>query len=353
MANYADDSARNDACLLMATCMMPSSDEIEHVGTDLKEHYNHLKRLEVAASICGEALDYSSLLFEEQHDKSERNTDEYVKSMETKSFWRHTGTGADDTAGEKTTQEVVIKSDSIDFGALPDYDQARKDIERDRVVINGTFFSGAEVGFLSLQKHVNSLISSVLENEFGSCSALLERKIAEISEMVLIKASRTLTGGASYSALATKVSEYEQPIPISSLASPIGLRIGLDATPHKVLASTFGRQDKDNEKRPAKSLSLSVDIEASTVFLIKSFADERSASSSEEDIILVRYNDRMLLPLSLVHELHVSEVAEGGEGNGVLEMVDSVVQSRENAEVSMTKHPTITSSSPPYFSPSA
>lgn len=354
MASYSGAEARDDACLLMATCLMPHVEDNDNDDSpQLKGHYDDLKRLQLASAVCGEALDYSSVLFDEQHDDDEKKKDDEIGGVGkegeggTQAFWRNSSL---------SPPVVVIKGSAIDFGALPDYYQAKRDLERDRIIINGTFYSGAEVGVKSLQENVMTLITDVLRKELNASTlgTSLERKIGEISEMVLIKASRTLSGGASYSSLATKVSEFEQPIPLSSLASPIGLRIGLDATPHQVIASTcaqVGLGEGEGGSRTSGALSLSIVIEASTVFLIKSF--EENANTETEELILVHYKDLILLPLSLLRELQASEEDKGSiDGKGETSL-DRLLESREYASVAMVRHPTITSSSPPYFASSS
>ena len=143
----------------------------------------------------------------------------------------------------------------------------------------------------------------------------------------------------------------EQPIPVSTLASPVGLRIGIDATPHEIISMT------GKDKEPASVLSLSVDIDASTVFQIKQFDDGDMNDAKEETLILVTYKDRMLIPLSfLVQAQQIESIrSTGDDGNDIdsTESMKVILGSRELARVSVTPHPSIKSATPPYFSSSS
>jgi hypothetical protein len=273
--------------------------EGEFLGTGTGDvywrHYATRQRLIVAENLCTESLGYSTYIEQSVNDDESEKSPSLSQESITESL------------------PLLVHSNDVSFGCLPSNDQCRKDVERDRLIINGIFCNGAEIGYDSLHEHITSLLKNEIAQH--SLNPPLNQNqssaLRALSSLVLRKASRTLSGGASFAALAPHLGEGQQPIPISMLASPINIRIRQGATPQCILKLS----ERDEEVLGAASLHVS--IETTTVFSIRTMVamdEEPSASISPEECVGATFVDEVAVPLSSILKL----AGRGGDEVGVI-----------------------------------
>ena len=109
----------------------------------------------------------------------------------------------------------VREGPDIAFGESVERGQAQRDIERDRLIIDGLYMTGAEVRYVPLCDHIAALVEAHLRDRLpkGRSWGGLSAFATQISENILCKCSRTYSGGASYTALAHHLKEDEYPVP--------------------------------------------------------------------------------------------------------------------------------------------
>ena len=302
--SYAATDASEDSCLLLRACM---DHEGEFLGTDTGDvhwrHYTTRQRLIVAENLCTESLGYSSYVEQNLNDDESKTKNSPSLSQESIT----------------ESLPLLVHSNDVSFGGLPSNDQCRKDVERDRLIINGIFCNGAEIGYDCLHEHITSLLKNKIAQHLLNCplNQTQSSALRALSSLVLRKASRTLSGGASFAALAPHLGEGQQPIPISMLASPINIRIRQDATPQCILKLS----KRDEEVLGAASLHVS--IETTTVFSMRTMVamdEEPSASTSPEECVGATFIDEVAVPLSSILKL----AGRGGdEVGGIVSLAEA------------------------------
>lgn len=143
-------------------------------------------------------------------------------------------------ASTKSTNELYPMRVSVPLTAIEQSDspesalkQLRKDIERDRLLINSIRLVGAVVGL----EGVISALSDIFDTLLLECKLpLLTTRVKEsISQAILIKASRTNSGGIAFSTLQSLIdSDHILLIPQSHAFPPIKIQISLGRFPKDV-----------------------------------------------------------------------------------------------------------------------
>ena len=293
MSFYGVYDAENDTKLILKSChdshykgvssfpsLFAGANE-EAFQTKLQSYYRMQEELQSVKNACREVLNMGLL---KGQDLRERNTEERQAVRET---------------GEDSMNEgrivIVRESKKIFFGSAVSIAQAQRDIERDRLVIEGTFITGAEMRFQALRTHLALLVENKLKERLtGKGKVDLSSLSIHVSDEILLRSSRTFSGGASFNALAHHLSENVSPVPLSNLASPCNVRLTINATPCRLLT------DKGTSQGIG---SLVAEIDTTTVFLVKKFsqpfdADQSEILVEEEKTVSVKYQDSVIVPLA-------------------------------------------------------
>ena len=205
--------------------------------------------------------------------------------------------GEEGKCGSTTDSSLEVReSTDISFGDPVEQDQAQRDLERDRLIIDGIYMTGAEVRYAAARNHLASLVEVRLRDRLPKGRGDLGAFSVQVSEKVLLKSSRTFTGGASYTALAQNLKADEAPVPLSDKATPIRVRLTISATPSRLLA----RKERDVSLGVE---SLVIEIDTTTVFLVKRILSNTTDVDScvnldtEDRTVRVTYNDSVIVPI--------------------------------------------------------
>jgi len=117
--------------------------------------------------------------------------------------------------------------------------QLTKDLERDRLIVNGQYVVGAEKGLAGIQDILLAAIEQAILSFDGETRGVGKAALNALVLQTLAKASRTNSGGSSFLALQPLLAPGEQAMPLSDLATPLGVRVSVAAlplTPQEVVA---------------------------------------------------------------------------------------------------------------------
>lgn len=182
--------------------------------------------------------------------------------------------------------------------------QLKKDVERDRILLNGVRISGADIGIEGVIHAVGSICDTVLSE---CVIAPLEQDLkSELIRVVLGKASRTHSGGITFQALQSIIDGNQKMLmPQSSITPPIQLKIYAGAFPTSTTFSfsssgTFSPQTISSEKR----WGLICAVKCESIFQVqdRDVEDMDRAREGQRPPVMVRstYEDFIMLEVKLL-----------------------------------------------------
>ena len=108
--------------------------------------------------------------------------------------------------------------------------QLKKDIERDRILLNGVRISGSETGIDAIYTRIGQICDTVLQE--CSLPTLGEPLKAEFAHIVLSKASRTHSGGITFQAVQAIIDPLKSMLlPQSNITPPIRIKVSVGSFP--------------------------------------------------------------------------------------------------------------------------
>ena len=154
--------------------------------------------------------------------------------------------------------------------------QTSKDLERDRLLINGQYIVGAEKGIPSIQGILRASIERTLLAHDSSIRDVSMETLLALTNMALAKASRTNSAGSAYLALQPLLAIDEHAIPLSELAPPICIRTTVGVLPTGNSASV-------------PKLALICEIDCTTIYHIRNsgILDSENHLKSENNVDMV------------------------------------------------------------------
>ena len=251
--SYSKDDALEDATLIMGQTKDPGSrygcldlihtDKCENLKAALHDHYTRVNLIDLGVSMTEQVLGNI-------HVEDQSNGDVVSSNMNTKTAG--TKLCLPSKVGDYLLATLSLRCISCTPGTQPSANvvnaanllQAKKDVERDRLLIDGRYVVGAESGMIKIQE----LLLSVCEQKLsafdsnllnGNCSAdsssgsnpVIATTLPVLIQRALIKASRTNSAGSAFIELKERLSEKEMPIPLNDLAPPLCMRVFVGARP--------------------------------------------------------------------------------------------------------------------------
>jgi hypothetical protein len=229
--NYSQEDARKDATLLLNNTEDKGYESLlflnDQQKIEVRDYSRKLRKVQLGNDIAAQVLAVSSTAVSTVDDIDVNIP--FIQTLPRKVY----PTSFMDNKDSKNYNTGGLSANVLK--------QTRKDIERDRVIINGQFVIGAEVGISHIENLVyNHIESTILDHN----PDLLKKMNLEIydgkhmpnlhnlAQRALGKATRTNSGGTSFVSLQALLNpETEQALPLSDLAMPLCIRIGISALP--------------------------------------------------------------------------------------------------------------------------
>jgi hypothetical protein len=102
--------------------------------------------------------------------------------------------------------------------------QLKKDVERDRILLNGVRISGSEAGIDAIYSRIGQICDTVLQE--CSLPTLGESLKADFTHIVLSKSSRTHSGGITFQAVQAIIDPLKSMLlPQSNITPPIRIKV--------------------------------------------------------------------------------------------------------------------------------
>lgn len=169
--------------------------------------------------------------------------------------------------------------------------QLKKDIERDRLLINGNRIVGVEYGLHNVLKLLNSIINQCLINcSFKDIDSLI---YDELSLLILTKVSRTHSGGITFQAVHCHINSKDHMLmPLSHITPPLKIKIYMGNFPSSYCCNNIMKW------------GLVCEISCESIFQIqKSVMNNQTDDSNDninDDILYIQsiYKDYVLLDVS-------------------------------------------------------
>lgn len=191
----------------------------------------------------------------------------------------------------------VNKKCQVEFSNDSSLKQLQRDIERDRILINGNLLIGANIGLDAVLTAVKSAIDQIIYE----CNLYMPDsfKKNDICLSILQKACRTNSGGIAYATLQSLIQNDENNfviVPASHLAPPIRLRISIGQFSEEIdsneinsfkslLQKRMGIKDKNLDfisNQHFNRWGLKAVVESTTYFTIKAFDQEGNGFDSTQ-----------------------------------------------------------------------
>ena len=108
--------------------------------------------------------------------------------------------------------------------------QLKKDVERDRILLNGVRISGSEAGIDAIYNQIGKICDAVLQE--SSLPILDESLKAQFTHIVLGKSSRTHSGGITFQAVQAIIDPLKSMLlPQSNITPPIHIKVSVGNFP--------------------------------------------------------------------------------------------------------------------------
>jgi len=151
--------------------------------------------------------------------------------------------------------------------------QLSKDVERDRLIINGQYVVGAEMGLAGIQQVLLAAIEQTILSHDVETRSASQAALHELVLQTLAKASRTNSGGSSFLALQPLLAPGEQAMPLSELATPLCVRVSVHALPPgesiSAAPSVAGAAIWCTAAPPSTSMALLCEVDCATYYRIQ------------------------------------------------------------------------------------
>lgn len=203
--------------------------------------------------------------------------------------------------------------------------QLRKDVERDRFLVNGAPVIGSQAGLEGVSSTIVECCSRALVR---CCLRPVDRALEnDIAVEVLSKASRTNSGGIAFQCLSYLIEPSSVVIiPVSTLAKPLSISISVGS----FADYTDGSVNGDNK------WGLICRVECSTFFTLQSTCSMTdcqppqidSSSDVSEVIVEIMFEDSICIAVNPCNKYSVQSIAEihGANANGGLVTVRRYVK---------------------------
>lgn len=180
--------------------------------------------------------------------------------------------------------------------------QLRKDVERDRFIINGVPLLGSEKGL----EGVSSAITECCIRALAQCCLQPMEKGVEdlIAVEVLSKASRTNSGGIAYQCLHYLIKPTSiNIVPVSTLAKPLNINISVGSFIDSK-ASSIGQHN---------NWGLICHVDCSTFFTLKSSEETNDgidhSENSEDPTVQIIFDDSICVPVNPCKKFSIQNLA--------------------------------------------
>ena len=183
---------------------------------------------------------------------------------------------------EVITSDVPVSSKVVESKRDSSTKQLKRDIERDKIVINGMSIIGADGGI----DNIIVKIGNTIDNMLSQCNlpVLSTTSREDLSYKLLSTVCRTNSGGITFQILQSMLNSESILIPLSNMAKPLRIRISLDKIP-------------DNHSHSIVRWGICCHLTAQTSFRVASRSDENiniesniQNNNAELDGIQATYN---------------------------------------------------------------
>jgi hypothetical protein len=180
--------------------------------------------------------------------------------------------------------------------------QLRKDVERDRFVINGVPLLGSEKG---LEGVSNAITECCVRALAQCCLQPMEKGVEDLIAIeVLSKASRTNSGGVAYQCLHYLVKPTSiNIVPVSTLAKPLNINISVGSF---VDSKASGNGQHNN-------WGLICRVDCSTFFTLKSTEETNDnidhSKNSEDPTVQIIFEDSICVPVNPCKKFSIQNLA--------------------------------------------
>ena len=320
--SYSEEDARKDALLVLKNTEDPQfvgfcTDFIADAGLKqaLRSHFESLRLLKLSSDVSQQILGKRHVARGDDSKCFDSGVDIRLRDTLPRIIHLPSPTCSQDM---KSLAPSVIR-------------QTRKDIERDRLIMNGKLFVGAEEGVLAIEQQLCALVDHVLIDhdprllqsttydngsviDSGDVSTFtgVEQLLKDLVQRCLAKASRTNSGGGAFMALQPLLNpETEQAVPLSELATPICVRVVIGALPS-------GRSDSDVAfEVDCTALALVCNVDCDTYFRVQSMesfsidAPEQKGRSVEDSSYCLKLSFTDSVYVTIEENRMGSHVKEG------------------------------------------
>ena len=178
--------------------------------------------------------------------------------------------------------------------------QLRKDVERDRFIINGVPLLGSEKGLEGVSKAITECCIRALAQ---CCLQPMEKGIEDlIAVEVLSKASRTNSGGIAYQCLHYLIKPTSiNIVPVSTLAKPLNISVSVGSF---VDSKKPGTGQHNN-------WGLICHVDCSTYFTLKSIEEniDNIDQSAEDPTVQIIFDDFICIPVNPCTKFSIRNLA--------------------------------------------
>lgn len=274
--------------------VLPFQDGIAQIDARLMAMYMqsiHVSRFAAEALHVERILLVNKLQSRLENEDVEERKGKLASASEGSTIRKHTVSSIVDilplkvSAGESEPEDIHAVESSLK--------QLKKDIERDKLIVNGKVIIGSEAKLQGCMDFISDVIDSVLLE----CSLpLLSREGKEILIFCLLRnIARTHSGGATFQALQTAVDiDTTLIVPVSASAQPLRILVSVGSFPirQSLSSSSTSHVDQDVE------WGLKCLVLASTVFILKSIDGNSSMERCASDLdIHAVYDDSFYIPI--------------------------------------------------------
>jgi hypothetical protein len=145
--------------------------------------------------------------------------------------------------------------------------QLKRDIERDKLLVNGSRLVGADGGLEVVLRQLMTCCNEVLDT--CGFASLDETTAKEFAEVVLRKASRTNSGGVAYQVLQAAIEPHSTIlVPVSTMALPLRIKVSVGRLSNGNEASTMLSAPASRQA----SWGLKCAVECTTFYQLRSIA---------------------------------------------------------------------------------
>eukprot|EP01035_Chromulina_nebulosa_P025709 gene25709-33571_t len=174
--------------------------------------------------------------------------------------------------------------------------QLKKDVERDRILLNGVRISGSEAGIDAIYSRIGQICDTVLQE--CSLPTLGESLKADFTRIVLSKSSRTHSGGITFQAVQAIIDPLKSMLlPQSNITPPIRIKVFVGNFPEN--GKSFSSEVQKSKWGLICSIVCESYFEVQEHLTLQSLdVDESESTPPQKNIIKSVYEDYVMVEVT-------------------------------------------------------